>query len=68
LFPYTGDEKTYDLSKMVYDATGDTIPLDVWITDMVNSAIRLRLKNNYKLLDLYLIDLENGSVYKNDVG
>lgn len=68
LFPYTGEEKTYDLSKMVYDATGDTIPLDVWITDMVNSAIRLQLVKNDKLYDLYLIDLENGSVYKNDVG
>ena len=68
LFPYTGEEKTYDLSKMVYDATGDTIPFDVWINNMVNSAIRLELVKNDKLYDLYLIDLENGSVYKNDVG
>ena len=68
LFPYTGEEKTYDLSKTVYDATGDTIPFDVWINDMLNSAIRLRiLGKNERLYDLYLIDLENGNVRKNDI-
>ncbi len=67
-FPYTGEEKTYDLSKSVYDATGDTLPLDVKILDMMNSAIRLYMADeNGKYYVVYEIDLENGNVRKNDI-
>ena len=64
LFPNTGEEMTYDLSKAVYDATGDTIPLDLYILDMANSAVRLRKTINDRSHVIYEIDLENGNARK----
>ena len=64
LFPKTGEEITYDLSKMVYDATGDKIPLDLYIFDMANSAVRLRKTIGEWARVIYEIDLENGNVRK----
>ena len=64
LFPRTGEEKTYDLSKIVFNVTGDIIPLDASISTMVYSSVQLRKTINDKTYVIYEIDLENGKVNK----
>ncbi len=64
LFPHTGEEKTYDLSKTVKDATGEDIPLDAYIMDNAYSAVRLRTVINERSYTFCEIDLENGNVRK----
>ncbi len=64
LFPHTGQEKTYDLSKTVKEATGEDIPLDAYILDNAYSAVRLRTVINERSYIFCEIDLENGNVRK----
>ncbi len=68
IFPFTGEEKVFDISKCIYDAVGEIIPSDVYTTSMKNSALVLKSKNDGKSQILYEVDLENGNVRKNDVG
>ena len=64
LFPHTGQEKTYDLSKTVKESTGEDIPLDAYIMDNAYSAVRLRTVINERSYIFCEIDLENGNVRK----
>ena len=67
LFPFTGEEKSYDISKMVYDKTGDTISVDAYTNSIVKSAVVFKKYINNKDVTIYQVDLENGNVYKYDV-
>lgn len=66
LFPYTGEEKVYNVSDIVYKETGDSLKADDYIASMANSALQVRRIINDKARNIYEIDLENGNVYKYD--
>ena len=42
LFPYTGEEKVYNVSDIVYKETGDSLKADDYIASMANSALQVR--------------------------
>ena len=64
LFPYTGEEKEYDISDAVLKETGETIPLDNGIFSISGSAVVLSHVVNDRSQNTYKFDLESGRVYK----
>lgn len=66
-FPLKGEEKTFDVSQAVFDATGETLPLGTFVNQMAYSALKVRITKEGSTYDSYIayeVDLENGNVLK----
>lgn len=62
-----GEEKTFDVSQAVFDATGETLPLGAFVNQMAYSALKVRITKEGSTYDsciAYEVDLENGNVLK----